>query len=323
MIDTLKAQIPKVNLSAIEAKERLEAKGIIIYSKQYNESRELSYYRLQSEALRNLNCYFGAKGFVINGSLPKYYLGENVNSLTIAQTIEALERLENELDLPLLQFGIVKRLDVAFTFAVQNIVTEYLQAMQGYKNAKYNLIGNSKGLETVRYDFGKTQSLNCYNKQLETKEIPVNYAGKNLLRIEMQLKSGIQYLPVSELWQPETVSKFIIQYCNLFHKMKFKENAQTLQPMAGITAVENLHYLAFKEYCSNPELLNNTEFKNRNAKADFKSFINKGRQYAIQSDTGHSLSDELKGYITPEKLLAQIAPSANNEALEADYSTNF
>jgi hypothetical protein len=322
MIDTLKAQIPKVNLSAIEAKERLEAKGIIIYSKQYNESRELSYYRLQSEALRNLNCYFGAKGFVINGSLPKYFLGENVSTLTIGQAIEVLERLENVLGLPLLKYGIVKRLDVAFTFSVQNIVANYLRAMQGYKNAKYNHIGNSKGLETVRYDFGKTQSLNCYNKQLETKEIPVNYAGKNLLRIEMQLKSGIQYLPISELWEPATYDKYINQYCNLFHKMKFKENAQTLQPMAGLTPKQTQDFDTYLLNVLQPERIGTLGFEPK-AKHDYLRAIERGRQYAIQTYEGNSLSNELKGYIKPEKLLAQIAPSANLKALEVDYSANF
>ena len=305
MIDTAKITIPIANLSAIEAHDALEAEGITIYSKQFNEASRLSYFRFKAEAIKNLTGYYGAKGFAINGSIPKYYLGENVNTLTIEQTKLALEKLEWELGLPLLQYGKVKRLDVAFTFAVQNKVAEYLQAMQGFKNAKYNQIGNSKGLETVRYDFGKTQSLNCYNKQLEADFIPPNFAGKNLLRIEMQIKGGIQYLPVSELWAPAIYEKYIAQYCNLFHKMKFKENAQTLQPLAGITPKQLQDLDTYLLNLLQPERIGTLELT-RKQKHDYLKAIERGKGYAIQTDTALSLRSELASLITPEKLLEQV-----------------
>lgn len=313
MYDTLHLLIQRANLSAIEAHDALEAEGVKIYSKQFNDTGKLSYFKYEAEALKNLTGYYGAKGFVIYGSLPKYYLGENVSSLTIAQTKLALERLEWELGLPLLQYGIVKRLDVGFTYPVQAPEADYLNAMQGYDKGKFNHIGTKAATETKRFDFGKYESFNCYNKRLEAKEIPPSFAGKNLLRIEMQIKGGIPYLPIAELWQPETINKFIIQYYNLFRKMKFKENAQTMQHRAGITTKQLQDFDTYLLNESKPERIGTLELT-RKQKHDYLKAIDRGRGYAIQTDTALSLRSELANLITPEKLLEQVtAPLLANE----------
>lgn len=308
MYDTIQVLIPRANLSAIEAHDALEAEAISIYSKQKDfDTGKLSYFRFKAEALKNLMGTYSNNGLSIRGSLPKFYSNENdnVNSLTIEQTKLGLEELEWVLGLPLLQYGFVKRLDVAFTFAVQAPEAHYLNAMQGYDKGKFNHIGTKAAPETKRYDFGSNLSLNCYNKRLEADFIPPNFAGKNLLRIEMQIKGGIQYLPVSELWEPAIYEKYIAQYCTLFHKMKFKENTQTLQPLAGITPKQLQDFDTYLLNVLQPERIGTLELS-RKQKHDYLKAIVRGKGYAIQTNTAPNLRSELASLITPEKLLEQV-----------------
>ena len=65
----------------------------------------------------------------IEGSLSKYYYGNNIRSLTLEHTKEALKRLRRELNVPMDKADVVE-VDIAENFEVENSPELYISKMQ-------------------------------------------------------------------------------------------------------------------------------------------------------------------------------------------------
>ena len=66
---------------------------------------------------KNFKIAVNNKSVCVNGSLPKFVLGNNVESLSVSETSTALIELSNELSIPILK-GDLTRIDIAESFPV-------------------------------------------------------------------------------------------------------------------------------------------------------------------------------------------------------------
>ena len=141
--------------------------------------------------LKNLYIKITEKAVTIKqGSLAKYYLGNNTKTLNLQDVKLAIEKLSNELQLPM-EKACITRLDIA-----GNILTKYKP------NLYFDLLGfldNFDRLEQqtgLYYNRNKIIQLAFYDKIAELKQknesVENIYQNQNLLRFELRLKQRIK-----------------------------------------------------------------------------------------------------------------------------------
>lgn len=128
------------------------------------------------------------KGISFKGSLAKYHLGSNIYTLTLQDSVQALEHLTDELRVPIREAN-VSRIDVAQNFLMDHPPQVY-----------YSYLGDSRYYDrlsqptSIRWQ-GKDRVKTIYDKLAEMKsrrsEIPQPVAGRHVLRYEMRYTSRI------------------------------------------------------------------------------------------------------------------------------------
>jgi len=128
-------------------------------------------------------------GISLKGSLPKFLLTNNIQTLSRAGASQAIEKLSNTLHLPIKKSK-VTRIDVSTVLLVDRPPCDY-----------YPFLGNKPRFErlqttkdTLYYNTNKRQ-LAFYDKFAEAKakkmDIPETFIGKNLLRFEARYKNRL------------------------------------------------------------------------------------------------------------------------------------
>src|ERR1035438_1318734 len=119
----------------------------------------------------------------IIGSLPKYYYGYNYKTLSLPDTWLAIEKLSDELHLPLIEFN-VSRIDFATNFSMEfkpEVYYPYLGNCHPYDRLVQP--------ESLLYKLGLREKA-FYDKVVEGKKnkaaIPKEFIGMNLLRYELR-----------------------------------------------------------------------------------------------------------------------------------------
>ena len=120
---------------------------------------------------------------VKDGSLCKWYLGNNFQAMGRKDTQRAFEKLSDTLHLPM-DKAAVTRLDIAQNFIVRHPTEVYLNHLGLLKNATrlvepYCIYYNKAGLRMAFYDKNREQKAN-------KEPIPDLYIGRNLLRYEQR-----------------------------------------------------------------------------------------------------------------------------------------
>jgi hypothetical protein len=140
--------------------------------------------------LKNLRVKVTGGGVSIDGSLPKFYLGNNYLTLTRQGVEQAIEELSGQLSLPLVQAKLY-RLEYGTNFIMKQPVKPY-----------FRLLASSGRFERVEYKYGlqfKTthRVLSFYNKERDMRRrresIPENLIGKPLLRYERKLNGRLSH----------------------------------------------------------------------------------------------------------------------------------
>jgi hypothetical protein len=125
-----------------------------------------------------------------NGSLCKWYLGDNFKTLGRGDTQKAVEKLSDTLHVPI-EKATVSRLDIAQNFIVKNPVEIYFNHLGELKYCKRSPVMNG-GIEGIYY-FGSIGLFLFYDKTKEQKgkgqPIPELYQNRNVLRYEQRYKS--------------------------------------------------------------------------------------------------------------------------------------
>lgn len=122
------------------------------------------------------------------GSISKYFLGNNVEPLSISDTSKAFEMMAEELNLPI-KNAIVSRIDIADNIRMDYSPEIYLKYFGESNYFKRFLQPNS-----LYYKNGKKQKF-FYNKTKEMKDkknnMPSDWNGLNILRFEMRFLKNI------------------------------------------------------------------------------------------------------------------------------------
>lgn len=163
--------------------------GLRHYTNEVLKCHNLEYigidYGFNKFKLSNLYIKEIPEGINIFGSLSKYYLGNNLESLTRKTTNEAIEKLSDELNLKI-ENSIMHRFDVSQNFKMESKVKIYLNCLDELKGFKKSI--NEKSL----YFRNSLIELIFYDKIAEMRKkrafIPEDFkqfAGK-ILRYEMR-----------------------------------------------------------------------------------------------------------------------------------------
>ena len=192
----------------------------------------------------------------IQVSLPKYYYGHNLKVLTLEDTKEAIDRLDEELGFNVSNMR-VSRLDFAYNFNMNEPPVFYFQYLGEdsylnripYNSTSNSLYYNSEGRNTTTTKNNKTIPSNSKKvcvfydkiKEFEKKEgengmpLPKEYQGVNLLRYELRLSQNIlsqlsarckelgwdkDPLEVKDLYNPQFFKVVLSEYIRLFNRIK-------------------------------------------------------------------------------------------------------
>lgn len=133
--------------------------------------------------LENLKVKVKGQGVSVNGSLSRFFYGNNAISLTRDTTKQALEKVSDNLHLPMEQAK-VYRLDIVQNLVMEKPIIAYMPQLIDAPYLKRDLYAGGEG---VLFRNGQ-HALSFYDKQKELtkkhKPIPAIYAGKNVLRYE-------------------------------------------------------------------------------------------------------------------------------------------
>jgi hypothetical protein len=149
----------------------------------------------------------------IAGSHSKFYLGNNLSSLSKGDEKRTIEKISDLLHLPM-QLATVTKIDIAGNIITKHHPNCYLQIL-GEAN-KYNRSVNSNGI----YYKNRLRTLCFYNKieeqAVKGQAIPELYHNRNLLRFEQRYSSRIRQqlkLPVFEarMLYDEKVYRYLLQ----------------------------------------------------------------------------------------------------------------
>ena len=169
---------------------------------------------IYSFTLKNYQLYLSPKYFSGNGSLSKFYQGNNLINMDYYHNSEALSLLEAEIGISLMEAKI-KRLDFAFNIEMDHPVSNYLNIIcppAGYKD-------HSVAGETRDFRSRKKKSIVFYDKCNEPsskKYLKYNgIAPFSCLRIESRLKIkpqelfGLKVLRFKLLFEKETYNTLL------------------------------------------------------------------------------------------------------------------
>lgn len=186
--------------------------------------------------LHNYKANISMAGISLKGSLAKYYLGDNLHTLTRADSQRAVEKLSDEVRLQLLDAK-VTRFDLAQNFLMRHDPKAYYHLLgdcQHYKRIEQP--------ESLYYNNGMRTKL-FYNKIAEAKAKGVNLpevlTGQNCLRYEMRFTKR---LPNQFNRHEVTASTLYDEQFYLMAVKKWQQEYNSIQKLKEI----NLNYEIMK-----------------------------------------------------------------------------
>jgi len=140
-------------------------------------------------SLGNFRVYIRPTSISLKGSLCKWYLGDNFQTLNRETTKQAIEALSSVLHLPM-ERADVTRIDFANNLILEYPVEVYLNHMGEMSRSK-----RAKYPSSIYYRYGGGQ-MAFYDKEREQRDkkesIPSQYKGLHILRIEQRYESRLQ-----------------------------------------------------------------------------------------------------------------------------------
>lgn len=192
-----------------------------------------------------------------NGSLCKYYLGDNFKTLGRAETKKAIEQLSDTLHLPI-EKAIITRLDVAQNFIVQNQIQAYYNHLGELKHSTRQGVGNGNGIIETLYYYLSRGVLVFYDKIKEQKNklqpIPELYQNRYVLRYEQRHKNrlaqsfNVECVTAKMLYDEFFYTQMIdLWKINYFNIKKLNDITLNFEAMKGKMGLYNMGVLALVE----------------------------------------------------------------------------
>ena len=193
MYDTIKIYLKyseAVGMTPIDQLKEVHPEKGIDYRDEYGAYVDSDdYYKLpHPKGGSSWNIVAHTDSYVIEGSLAKWYFGNNIQTLTLAQTKKAVRDLGVALGVGDAIFKAkVNRVDYSSVVCTDLPPLYYFNLMDNLKGFRRSL---KDGETTLYYDRAtRDKVIKAYDKTLEATdtgmEIPENYKGKNLFRFEV------------------------------------------------------------------------------------------------------------------------------------------
>lgn len=181
-------------------------------------------------------------------SLSKWYIGNNLQAMSIADTQRAIERISDVIHLDFCR-AFVNRIDVAQNFIMEQQPCEYFKQLGMCGSVEPSKMGNG-----VYYFIGKDTVLVFYDKSKEvlirgrtSEYIPKEYAGKNILRFE---KRYLRMVSKQLNWNDTITANML--YDRDFYTRLLQDWGSSYNQIQKI----NNHKLSFKEMVSSKDFKN-------------------------------------------------------------------
>ena len=143
---------------------------------------------------RNLDVFVSHKYLRVNGSLPKYHVGNNVATFSRLQAKEAIQSLSDILHVDM-SIANITGLDFSATIKVKNPVSQYLSLLGNYLTFIKVIHGTTVYYNPPTKAKIKPTQLCIYDKVAECVDkkfpIPHEYINNNLLRYELKLRQRL------------------------------------------------------------------------------------------------------------------------------------
>ncbi|MGN7756434.1 phage/plasmid replication domain-containing protein [Chryseobacterium sp. 22532] len=180
--------------------------------------------------VRNFRVTTRNKKLIIEGSLAKYFNGNNIEPFSWLDVKSAIKKLSFEIDLPL-EEGILRRVDIGMNFSVNKDVVEYFPEM--FHLHCYQRIHKHK--TTLRFENNSHRFNFCfYDKKRLVLKSKRNYDDfeliseyQNLMRIELQIEEGLQLflkrtepVKVSELFSRDFCKLLLKKWLRLYRRIQ-------------------------------------------------------------------------------------------------------
>ena len=182
-----------------------------------------------SGSLDNLRVNINEMSVTIKGSLAKYYLGNNFQTLSQKTTSEAIEKLSDVLNLDI-NLCKVSRIDLSTNFITThepNIYYDYLGNLK-----RFNRLENPYSIDYRQ----KSKKLLFYDKVMWAKQthslIPLEFQNKNVLRYEMRLNEAVKrYLKLNKITMKDLhghamYSKLVGEWYNFYNRIEKKPSKE-------------------------------------------------------------------------------------------------
>jgi hypothetical protein len=199
----------------------------------------------------NLKCILkDNKYFIIDGSIHKYYKGNNYGDFNLAEVINAIEKINKDIGIDLSEADILI-LEAGFNLTMNKKIGNYLKILKSYKGQieipYMNPLPGTSRLAGKRLTLSNL-ILKFYDKKWDTvrkeKIVTANrwVIPDNLLRIELflksprikLLKSGRKFKDLRDENIFIEVKDILIAYYNDIIKLEYPEIPSTLRPQEAI-----------------------------------------------------------------------------------------
>ena len=238
---------------------------------------------LKKGKLGNMKVKTNGGGILIEGSLAKFYFNNNLETLTLSQSKEAIEKLSDSLHTDTSKAN-VYRVDFATNFIVTEPPKNYYPCLietprMNRKPQGYSLYFENKTRALVFYD--------KYNEAVAKKMmIPEHFRHKNILRYELRnLKYSRKKRTLKKLAEISTYNELLDEWLNGFQSIKKIQPLQINKEvkMKGLKnfELEGLKLLIIQNFGSIDnfyQFLDSEQSKgtiNRQNKSDWKKKIEK------------------------------------------------
>jgi len=251
-----------------------------------------------------------------NGSLPKFYFGNNLIHLNKNTTLEAIQMLSDNLNVDMSK-AILTRVDVGVNLEVDYSVHQYISCLVAFPRLEMMRFKDSVTFFT-KSDY---KSLIFYDKLKEIKakdketynSLP-DYLDKNILRYELQLKKslkrrlGLDKVLLKDLYCDTVQNKLLSLWLKSYHKVE--KLSMDIDPIHLLQSHNGLYkYLAFHgadslgyERLSNTisELqfdVKNSSVKRSKMKASLNELLKNVRENALDKNLVGELDDKINAII--------------------------
>lgn len=210
---------------------------------------------------RNLSIHLHPDSIIIEGSLAKYYFGNNIDMLDRELTEKAIKQLSNELWIDL-QYAQVTQFEIGANFEMSQPVQRYFDILGECPRMIKGNFGNSVYFQGKAKKENIQRILKFYDKGTEAKkkkEVPLNYDIKNILRFEILYKHNFkQQLGTAKvyaytLYDKEFYTNMVQRYYDTYMSIS-KHKELNIEWPDNIKTPKDILKLAFKMYAEGSQI---------------------------------------------------------------------